>query len=274
MTVLRTVLTGGLLLMSTVGLHAQEQPEADSIVREPAHKVLFESGFYAQALEYLGSRLERPADSLWEEYQTYRAFSLIMLDMRDSAAVVFGQILDQRPRYTLNPVYTSPKLYEVFLEAQRAHRPPVADTSAADTADTGAVAVADTGTSDSTLGEVSPDSATTSAARASDWYRVPLYFVPGGAGQFYNRQPAKAAVLLIAQVVALGASVLTYTQREELYDAQFGWYPGNAESYERYTYSYRIEFGLAALAYAYGVVDAFVVDSRARRRARREAEGR
>jgi len=233
-----------------------------AVPEEPAYKVLFENGFYAQVLEYLEHKVAQTDDTLWEEYQKYRAFSLILLEQRDSALAVFGAILDRNATFSLDPIYTSPKIYEVYHEARRAwdavHAP------------------AESTSVDSARAAARRDSAGSGDAMAArkrglppDWYRVPLYFVPGGTGQFYNRQPAKGAVLLIVQAVALAASVLTYAKRQDYYHPDYGWYAGNADEYAQATTAYRVEFGIFAAGYLWSVVDAFVVDGR-RARARRE----
>ncbi len=267
--------------------HAEAQEAAAIIAAspdEPVHRVLFESGFYRQALEYLNVRLNSagPVDSAWQEYQKYRAFCLILVGEADSAQGVFEELLAHDSTFTLDRVRTSPKIFEVFHAARAARfaRPPAPveiDTAQAMDAlreDT-AAPVSDSqdsivSTSDSTGAQFQPSLA--HGTVDSKWYRIPARLLPGGVGQFLNGQPAKGAVLLGAQALTLGASIVTFRRRAALYDDRFGWYEGNMVQYERYTAAYRIEFGVFAFAYLYSVVDACVVRAR-RAREQRESNG-
>ena len=226
---------------------------------EPVYKVFFESGYYTQALEYIESRLPEVAGSVWVDHQKYRAFCLIVLERHDSAVAAFNAILDRDPLFELDPIYTSPKIYEVFHQArlqwQAAHpdttQPPPADSAR----DTAVVVAHFTDTLDSLPPPLQ---------------KVPLYLLPGGVGQFHNGQRTKGWVLLGTQVACLAASIVTYAAREEHYDSRYGWYEGNRDLYEDYTLAYRVEFGTFLAAYLYSVVDAFVMGRRARRAAAEE----
>jgi hypothetical protein len=228
---------------------------------EPVYKVFFESGYYTQALDYIEARLPEVPDSQWVDLQKYRAFCLIVLDRQDQATEAFVSILDRDPGFGLDPIYTSPKIFEVFHTArgqwQAAHPDTTRMAPAVDSVRT-----------------VAPDTAAADSLSPLV-YRTPLYLLPGGAGQFHNGQRLKGWVLLGTQVACLAASIVSYAQRHDRYDPQYGWYEGNRDAYEDYTLAYRVEFGTFLAAYLYGVVDAFVVGRRGgRERAAATGEAR
>lgn len=229
---------------------------------EPVYKVLFESGFYAQALEYIESRLDNLPDSSWVEHRKYGAFCLILLERRDEAVEAFGQILTRDPSFNLDPIYTSPKIYEVFRDAQKqwqALHPP-ADTVSTDTVAVDTAAPSDTAQAVALLMQDTLEPPVT---------RAPLYLLPGGVGQFHNGQRAKGFVLLGIQLAGLVGSVATYQYRDNLQDPDYGWYEGNRDDLDTYTTAYRLEFGVFLAAYLYSVIDAFATGGREGRRQRR-----
>jgi hypothetical protein len=201
------------LYLSVLSAAAVAQTGGDMVPAasdEPVYKVFFESGYYTQALDYLETRLPSLADSQWVDHQKYRAFCLIVLDRRDSALAAFSAILEREPEFGLDPIYTSPKIFEVFHEARRLYLEAHPDTVRADTvaAALDTTVVLSTGLRDSDTLELPS-------------YRVPLYILPGGVGQFYNGQRAKGWVLLGTQVACLAASVISYVERESRYDPDY-----------------------------------------------------
>ncbi len=251
------------ILVAATGLFAQVDITA-APPEEPVYKVLFESGYYSQALDYIEARLPDAADSLWQQYQRYRAYCLILLDRREQARAVFIAILDRDATFSLDPIRTSPKIYEVYHQArllwqERQPQPDTADsaapTAALDTSRT------DSASADTARGTV--DLMTDSLMRSEPpLRRAPLYLLPFGVGQFANGQRTKGWVILGTQAACLAASVVSYVKRDDYYDPRYGWYEGNREPYEDYTLAFRIDFAGFALAYLYGVVDGFVVGRR------------
>lgn len=259
------------ILVAATGLCAQIDITA-APPEEPVYKVLFESGYYSQALDYIEARLPDADDSLWQHYQRYRAYCLILLDRRDQAESVFIEILDRNPAFRLDPIRTSPKIYEVYYQAKRiwqAQQPQPDTTDSAMQAAAFDTSNTDTATVDTPVGTI--DLALDSLpAGDPPLRRAPLYLLPFGVGQFANGQQAKGWLILGTQAACLAASVVSYVKRDEYYDPRYGWYEGNREPYEDYTLAFRIDFAGFALAYLYGVVDGFVVG---RRRSSNRADG-
>jgi hypothetical protein len=247
---------------------AAEEPREVATVsdEEPAHKVLFESGFYAEALEYLDGRIESADSSEWQEYQKYRAFCLILTGQRERADTVFCSMLDRDSSFALDPLMTSPKIYEVYFAAKqswRARNPFPADAARGDTLSADSAR----GPADSSSAGAGRTAAVErgDTAAGDEWYRVPLYFLPGASGQFYNRDVKKAVPLLAVQTLGLVGSIVTYAARSSHYHDDYGWYEGNAREYENYTTAYRVEFSVFLVSYVYSVVDAFVSHRRRER---------
>jgi hypothetical protein len=141
---------------------------------------------------------------------------------------LFKMTLTDDSLFRLDPVRTSPKIYDVYYSArvawQRERPSPV----------------------------VAPLPA----------WRYGLYLCPFGAGQFYNRERAKGVALCVVQALALGASFIYYNTRQDLYSPDYGWYAGNLEKNRSAMTGVRVTFGLATAAWAYGAIDAFRADKR------------
>jgi tetratricopeptide (TPR) repeat protein len=73
---------------------------------EPAYKVLFESGFYQEAIDYLETRLREAPDSNFQEHAKYLAFCLILTGRADEAGTVFQDILEKDLEFALDPIRT------------------------------------------------------------------------------------------------------------------------------------------------------------------------
>lgn len=130
--------------------------------------------------------------------------------------------------FRLDPVRTSPKIYDIYYSAiaawQKQRPAPV-------------------------------------VAPLSPW-RYGLYLCPFGAGQFYNRERAKGVALGLVQALALGASLIYYNTRQDLYSPDYGWYAGNLEKNRSAMTGARVTFSIAAAAWAYGAIDAFLAEKR------------
>jgi tetratricopeptide (TPR) repeat protein len=209
---------------------------------EPAYKVLYESGFYLEAIDYLETRLREAPDSNFQEHARYLAFCLILTGRIGEAEKVFRDILEKDPGFSLDPIRTSPKIYEVFSAARTqwaSARPAAPDTAdAPEPVVTAAPAPAQP--------DIAPAPLPPPAVRP--WYRIPVCLAPGGAGQFYHGQKIRGAVLAGLQAVGLGLSIWAFSQK----DPDYGWTPDN----ESYNILFRVQFGVFAAAYVAGVVDA------------------
>lgn len=258
-------MTGALLaivLLASVAPAAEDERQlVASQEDEPAYKVLFESGYYEEAVEYLRG-VSDSSDTNWRERQTYLAFSLIMTGQRDSAIGVFTSILWRDSTYKLDPIMTSPKLFKVYHMARsrwEKNREPVDSSSTASPPPDTTAQQSDSPPTP----EVSTNNVVPTVPR--DWYRVPMYAVPP-AGQFYNRRIPKGIALLLLQTGGIAASVWAHNKRWEYYqDPGCGWCEENLEENRRYSALQRSGFAIFALSYLYGVVDA-AVDGRRQRR--------
>jgi hypothetical protein len=229
----------------------------------PAYKALYENGFYSQAIEYLSDKIKNSPDSLKQEYYRYLAFSYIATERIVEARALFMEMLVSDSAFKLDPVRTSPKIYEVFRAAlaqwQKQHQ-----ASHADSIPAAPLAVRDTSAhlAPHATGPKRPD---------LEWVYIPVSLLPGGAGQFYNRAPLKGAVLLGVQAACLGFTAWSYQKKNDSYSDRFGWYQGNRNQYETYLRLAQAGVVSFTISYFYGVIDALIFHKKQTRTRPREA---
>ena len=154
---------------------------------------------------------------------------------------LFKAILSSDPMFSLDPIRTSPKIYEVYFAAKSEWQkgqpipPPAVAT---------------------------PPPAPLPPLPRPPAYRYGLYLCPFAAGQFYNQERAKGALFLALQAVSLTAVLVLYQKRQDLYNPEYGWYGGNLEENRNCVLGMRAGFSLAAVAYLYSAADAFITDRR------------
>jgi tetratricopeptide (TPR) repeat protein len=248
-----TFLVGAILISQTP---AQEDKKDIVTAKkdEPAYKVLFESGFYQEAIDYLETRLREAPDSNFQEHAKYLAFCLILTGRANEAGTVFRDILEKDPGFSLDPIRTSPKIYEVF-SAARSQWASARPAAAPDTLAASDTAVAPAPVAAAAPAEPDIVPATLPPPAARPWYRIPVCLAPGGAGQFYHRQNVKGTVFAGLQAAGLGLSIWAFSQK----DPDYGWTPDN----ENYNILFRVQFGVFAAAWAAGVIDALLFERKA-----------
>lgn len=243
-------------LVLSVQVSAQIVDTTAGVAEEPAYQVLFESGLYQQAVEYITNRLAGGADSAETQLSVYLAFSQIMLGNISVADSIFAAILSRDSLFALDPIMTSPKMYEVYAGARKAWEERLIDV---------ALAEPDTAkTAERMLEQVVPGPAIPGVAghrRLNPTKRLAC-FLPLGCGQFVNKRPVRGVLIGALQVVALGTSIALYQFREEIRDPRYGLYDGNADRYKRYTAGYRIGFALAITGWTTGVIESSVTFGR------------
>jgi hypothetical protein len=221
---------------------------------EPAYKSLYENGFYSQAIEDLSGKIKSSPDSLKQEYYRYLAYSYIATERIVEARALFMEMLVADSAFTLDPVRTSPKIYEVFRAAlsewQKQHQPVLPDSSAAIP-----LVVRDTA---SRPAPQPPAYAANPKKAPLEWVYIPVSLLPGGAGQFYNGANLKGAAISGVQAVCLGLAAWSYQKKNDSYSDRFGWYQDNKGQYETYLRLTQAGVVSFTVGYLYGICDALL----------------
>lgn len=229
-------------LLATALAFSQERQIVPAGPEEPVYRVLFESGYYNEAIEFLTAKLADSTDVSLPLYYRYLAFSYAMAGDSSKAVDAFRAMLAMAPESSIDSIATPPRIMNAFHAA----REPVGPLS-----------------TDLILSAppVNPELSLKSTQQKQpepEWIRVPFYLAPGGAGQFYNREYKKGTLLLCMQGVTLATSIWAYQERRNQFDPKYGWYSENlptGQSYLRYS---RINFSVFFGTYLYSVIDAFV----------------
>jgi tetratricopeptide (TPR) repeat protein len=243
---------------------AEEATRAES---EPAYKVLYEQGFYEDAINLLDSIIAQDTVEN-QELLFYLASSYIARGNLEAGGTVFERILDNDPDFQLDTLFTPPKILAVFHDVRfhRASHTEMADTSTI-TQDSTAT-VADTVTPTISSDNIDTAAVEPTAALTVDTVRTGLHpvleysvgLLPGGVGQFYQRKPYTGVLLFAAQVTSIVGCVWSARKREMYYDGPpngYGWYDKNRAEYNRYTNYNRLGVGVIIGSYTYGLIDYF-----------------
>jgi hypothetical protein len=243
-----------LSLILCAGTVAQDSPEGKgaSLPQDTTYnyKSLYENGFYEEAVKILESMVKGPHDTMGEEPLKTLAFAYILLNRQAEAVAVFKELLSRNPEFSLDPIVTPPRFFEVFHQSRMEWQM---------SPEGRAMLLRRKAVEDSL--RLALFNSAMRESRDPAYVRVPVCLLPGGAGQFYHRQYLKGGLLLAAQTAFLGAAVWSYNQRQGLKDPQFGWTAANQDANLRYVNYMRIEFGLFSLAYLGGAVEAFLEPS-------------
>jgi hypothetical protein len=190
---------------------------------------LYENGYYAETIALLSDTANMVTiDNIESENRKkILAFSLILSGRKDAAMDVLWSIFDKNPLFNLDPILTSPTIYEVFSETRREWN--------------GAYEA----------------NVTLNYSPLTNFALKSRILLPFGVGQYINDKKKKGIIFSIFQAGALAGSIVTYNIRDSYYDPDFGWYEGNNEMKNIYTNAMRIQFGLFAVAYVWSVVDAY-----------------
>ncbi|OGJ87315.1 MAG: hypothetical protein A2350_03465 [Candidatus Raymondbacteria bacterium RifOxyB12_full_50_8] len=227
----------------------EEQKElVPAKTQDPAYKVLFESGFYNEAIDYLEAKILDRQDSGRQDYMRYLAFSYILVNRLPEARAVFSAMLDEDSTFVLDSVLTAPNLYDVFTSARIEWRT------------RHSLKPAEPGSEAAPAASLRPaDTVPLVMARSgASWYRAPVCLLPAGAGQFQAGSKVKGGAMLVVQTLALGVSIWAYNKRQNYYHPDYGWYAGNIDENRTYGNLYRASFGVFAGAYLYSIVDGFL----------------
>jgi hypothetical protein len=221
--------------------------------------VLYENGFYKEAIELLYTKIKERPDSLNLEYLQYLAFCYIAGNEPDSASAVIVKILDADSSFFPDTIATSPKILRAFSDARnlrRAPHRPEPPPSAADTVpQPSPLAAAAAVPSPRAVPE---HLFSQKASLPSDWRRYMLYCMPGGTGQFYRHYPGRGVMALALQAMGLAAGYWAYGKREDAYDSNYGWNSGNREEYIKYSRLSLAGFCIFLTAYAISVSENFI----------------
>ena len=250
---------------------AQEPHDTDPA---PDYRTLYEEGFYQEAITLI-DHIVSGDSACGREPLRYLAFCHIARGDREQGENAFERLLDCDPQFRCDSLFTSPKILDVFNGVLERHlqkqslsdRGSPADTLSAISPDTTAVS-APPALPDSSLirpaaapGALpTPDEAAISVSVAT--HRLPVRylpaFLPGGGGQFMQRQWIKGALFLAVQAAAAGGYVWAYHTRQSYYDPVYGWSASrNETAYNRYTSYARLGFGVCIGTYTFSVIDYF-----------------
>lgn len=221
---------------------------AQSNPSDPAYKVLFESGLYREAINLLEANLAQTPDFLNPDYVRYLAYCYILTAQKEKAVILFQRMLSQEPDFTLDPIRTSPKIFEVFHAARTEWL----------SSDAGRLALI-------RKKAVQDSLKAAQAARLAEalrWRFSPIDLLPGGAGQFRRGLKTRGTLFLGLQGALLTGSVLAYAKRRTYWNDATGWDAAQADDNRFYTNFYRVQFGLFGLAWAAGLGDLFLFSSR------------
>ncbi|HON09327.1 MAG TPA: hypothetical protein PLE24_00560 [Chitinispirillaceae bacterium] len=242
-------------------------------VEEPAYKVLYESGFYEQAIELLQTKIKAVPDSADMEYLKYLAFCFTAIEQKDSAEVVFLRLLGIDKSFYLDTILTSPIILDVFNSAKEklalsndsTGNMAVTEDSLKEDSDTFVQAEAVLQVhSGSIAAEVSDTSGVVLTTR-NDWYNIPLCFVPLGITQFQYHKPVRGILFSVLQVAGIGAGIWAYHKMKNSYNPEYGWYSGNRSEYERYSLICRTSMLMFTGVYAGTVADGLVLNLKSRK---------
>ncbi len=88
--------------------------------------ILYDAGKYETVVEILEKFVTDTTITLKQEInaRTYLAFSFVALDDRTKAKLQFVTILEKEKGFSLNPEFVSPKIMEVFKEAEKSLKKP------------------------------------------------------------------------------------------------------------------------------------------------------
>jgi tetratricopeptide (TPR) repeat protein len=195
----------------------------------PPYKTLYEEGLYDEAISLIQDSLTSDTLNI-KQLLFFLASCYIARGDRDNGAMTFKRLIKIDPGFQLDTILTPPKILEIF-KTVRAQEPALQ------------------------VKTLRPD------PRPSPLLSIPLGFVPGGAGQFYHREPKKGALLLAAQAASIAVFVWAGWKRDGCYKSGpqgYGWYEGNEAAYNRYTNYARIGFGIFVGSYTVGVIDYFI----------------
>lgn len=254
----------GLALLLAIAAALGEQ----STAADRAYRELYEQGYYEEAIGLLDSLVMSDSGTNPERVY-YLAACHIARGDRDKGAMIFGWLLANDSSYTLDSIYTPPKIFEVFrdVKVRTLQIQTVATTidtlcsiipstdsgmvlrTAADTRDGSKLRVDTLASSFSGGGNVRGQ-----MHPAHSW---PPGLLPYGGGQFLQRKPVKGALLCVMQAASLGICVWATHTREGFRDDRYGWYDGNLTAWNRYTAYTRVGATLLLGSYAYGVIDYF-----------------
>jgi tetratricopeptide (TPR) repeat protein len=233
--------------------------DATTTASEPAYQLLYEQGFYQDAITLLDSLIDLDTAVNFERHY-YLAASYIARGDRDSGAAVFAQMFEYDSLYQLDTLFTPPKILEVFQEVQKQRLTSSAPSSAVEQTevpspvsvqnDSTSFAVSDTGRL-----TVSYDSISTGVHPV---LRISIGVLPGGIGAFYQKKPLRGALVLAAQVAAVAGSIWAYRTRQTYWSETYGWMPGeNDAAYNRYTNYARVGYAVFIGSYTFSIIDYF-----------------
>jgi hypothetical protein len=252
-------------LLSCACFAQTDTPELVSKPNEPAYKVLFESGFYSDAVDYCTAVILGPPTDSTSEKHLYLAYSYIMLGKAELADSIFMEIFNANPDFHLSPIVTSPKIYEVYFEARTKWNNMHAADSVMQSEPDLEIKLPETSDvlqKDSTHHtESAVESIDTSRYSQAERLRPNsvLMCMPGGAGQFLNGQYVKGAAVLLIQAAAITGSVVAYYKRDKLYSPLYGWNDDNMDRAMLYTYGYKGGVIIFSTAWIYSIADGFIV---------------
>jgi TM2 domain-containing membrane protein YozV len=92
------------------------------------------------------------------------------------------------------------------------------------------------------------------------WLRYALFCLPGGAGQFYNRRPIRAGLLLALQAAGVAGTFIALQKRDAVWDPRYGRGDFNRGDWERYSNLAKTGFSLTLSIYTVGVADCIIDD--------------
>ena len=209
---------------------------------------LYENGFYEDAVRLLDSLRASAPDSLGDDPLTVLAFCDIILNRHNEAIGAFKQILARNPMFSLDPILTPPRFFEVFHQAR---------TEWEASPEGSAILSRKKNQEDSLRSEELKK--IINLERRPAYIRIPVSLLPGGAGQFYYHKLLKGSLFFAIEAAALGACIWSYNRRLDFKDPQYGWTPANQGANDRYVRYMRIELSVFTLAYLAGVVDGFLI---------------
>jgi hypothetical protein len=212
---------------------------------EPVYKLLFESGFYKEAIEFLEEKAKNPLDTACATYNRYLFLCYLLNNQTPRAVQLLNSLFDRDSLFTLDSVSAPPNAYSIFLDTKLAWQQDKKKKALA------AFIAAES------LKTVVRVSAKAQVQRLSP-LRAGLYCVPFGTGQFIKHDKRKATLLLFVEGATLGMSLWAYNERAKSYSPEYGWYSNNQRTNHLYLNFYRVQFGIFAAAHLYGVLDAFL----------------
>jgi hypothetical protein len=223
---MRLITILSLLLSSQVVLSkASEEAQVLELIK------LYEAGecqAAAKGLKGLLYPLKLKDKALECQARQYLAFTYFLLGEKEKAIFEFVKLLRQAPKHRLDPNLVLPEIAKAFEEAKRIHAfiieeaksyPPRVETI------------------------IKPGPEVTV-----------VNFLPAGLPQFENKQPLKGYLLLTAQLVSFGASVVFYGQVRKQYHPKYGG-PLDKKQAEQAQQLMRITFGSGLFFYLLSVVD-------------------